>query len=330
MRGRNRASLRIERQVLSRGAPFQAHCGATCRSAPEWCQTNIGIDDIEVRTAPSRSETLTPMISLNSGELLARMALAILLGSLIGIERERGERAAGLRTHALVCLGSTVFMLVSAYGLASIAGSTTPSGTFRADPFRIAAQVVSGIGFLGAGMIFFRREIVRGLTTAAGLWVVAALGLAIGAGMYVLSIGATVGALVVLAAFRPLEARLFRRPQRLVLYVHPQPGQLRAIREAFATCEIQLQRLTLRSGEKVRQEAILADYAAAPGADIEQLVELLRGAPGFLSIDQVVLTPESQPSEDEDLNPELQEHLEIPPEPEEQPRSDRPKPKRRR
>ncbi|HLJ65852.1 MAG TPA: MgtC/SapB family protein [Chloroflexota bacterium] len=241
-------------------------------------------------------------ISIGDGELLLRMALSIVLGSLIGFERERGERAAGLRTHALVCLGATAFMLVSAYGLASIAGTKLPAATFRPDPFRVAAQVVSGIGFLGAGMIFFRREIVRGLTTAAGLWVVAAIGLAVGAGMYVLAIGATVGALVVLAIFRPLEARLFRRPQRLVMHVRPEPGQLVAIRQAFAKSGIQLQRLVLLAGDKAKQEIIRAEYSPNPDANIEQLVELLRSAPGFLSIDQVVLTPESENPDVDELD----------------------------
>src|SRR5947209_7784299 len=136
------------------------------------------------------------LLAISRSELIFRLVLAIALGSLIGMERERGERSAGMRTHALVALGSAVFMLVSAYGMAALAaGSLSPNAqsALRVDPFRIAAQVVSGIGFLGAGMIFFRREIVRGLTTAAGLWVVAGLGLGVGAGMYLLAVSATVG-----------------------------------------------------------------------------------------------------------------------------------------
>jgi putative Mg2+ transporter-C (MgtC) family protein len=251
-----------------------------------------------------------PLITISRGELIFRLALAVLLGSLIGLERERGERAAGLRTHALVCLGSTVFMLVSAYGVASLGGPNTSSSTIRFDPFRIAAQVVSGIGFLGAGTIFFRREIVRGLTTAAGLWVVAGIGLAVGTGMYVESIAATVGSLVVLAAFKPIENRLFPRPRRLVLHVRPEQGQLPAIRRAFAGSGARLNRLTLLAAETPGEEVIRADYWPQAGADIESLVEQLRAVPGFLAIDQVTISVEEEDAngdydqdQDNDLDP---------------------------
>lgn len=217
------------------------------------------------------------------------------------MERERGERSAGMRTHALVALGSTVFMLVSAYGMAALAsGSLSPNAqsALRIDPFRIAAQVVSGIGFLGAGMIFFRREIVRGLTTAAGLWVVAGLGLAVGAGMYLLSVSVTIGSLVILAAFKPLEERLFRRPERLVLHVRPQLTQLRAIRCAFEDSGVQLIRLTLLAGESTKHETIRAEYATADDAEIEHLVESPRSLPGFLCVDQVVLHFDGRSTDD--------------------------------
>src|SRR5947209_1189684 len=133
------------------------------------------------------------------------MGLALGLGALVGAERQRGDRPAGMRTHALVCLGSTVFMLVSAFAFPAF---TQASGG-RVDPTRIAAQVVTGIGFLGAGMIFTQRNVTRGLTTAAGLWVVAAIGLGIGAGMYFIASAATILMLVVLAILKPLEARIF-------------------------------------------------------------------------------------------------------------------------
>jgi putative Mg2+ transporter-C (MgtC) family protein len=110
-------------------------------------------------------------------EFALRMALATLLSGIVGLERERGERAAGLRTHALVGLGACLVMLVSAFGFND--WHFTPGAL---DPSRIAAQVISGIGFLGAGVIIFQRdrEVVRGLTTAASVWVVAGIGLAVG------------------------------------------------------------------------------------------------------------------------------------------------------
>ena len=108
---------------------------------------------------------------LGNFELVARLVLAAALGSVIGIERERLSWAAGLRTHMLVCVGSALIMIVSAFGFADVLGAKN----VVLDPSRMAAQVVSGIGFLGAGSILMRGEIVRGLTTAASLWSVASI-----------------------------------------------------------------------------------------------------------------------------------------------------------
>ena len=111
-------------------------------------------------------------------DLTIRLSLALLLGGAIGIEREYRAKEAGFRTHFLVALGSALFCVVSQYGF----------GFDLKDSSRVAAQVVSGIGFLGAGTIIFQKNVVRGLTTAAGLWVTAAIGLACGTGMYVAAI----------------------------------------------------------------------------------------------------------------------------------------------
>ena len=146
---------------------------------------------------------------LSNLELVMRLVLAAALGSVIGFERERLSWAAGLRTHMLVCVGSTLIMIVSAFGFADVLGS---SEHIVLDPSRIAAQVVSGIGFLGRP-ILLRGEIVRGLTTAASLWSVAAIGLAVGGG-YVASISATIIILIILAGIKPLERRYFTVRQR--------------------------------------------------------------------------------------------------------------------
>src|ERR1700730_13634515 len=141
-------------------------------------------------------------------EIGLRFLVATLLSGIIGLERERGERAAGLRTHALVGLGACLLMIVSAFGFED--WHYAPGAL---DPSRIAAQVVSGIGFLGAGVIIFQRDggVVRGLTTAASVWVVAAIGLAVGGGMYITAIVATAIALVILAGLKPLEQRVLCR-----------------------------------------------------------------------------------------------------------------------
>ena len=133
-------------------------------------------------------------------EFILRIFVASLLGGIIGLEREYRAKEAGFRTHFLVALGSAVFMIVSAYGF----GEVSMDGmTSRWDVSRVAAQVVSGIGFIGAGTIIFRKQenMVSGLTTAAGLWVTAAIGLACGGGMYVLAIAASILVLVGLEAF---------------------------------------------------------------------------------------------------------------------------------
>lgn len=144
-----------------------------------------------------------PHMTISDGEVLLRLALAVALCGAIGLERESRDQVAGLRTHILVGVGAALFTLVSAYGF--------PEFENRSDPTRIAAQIVSGIGFLGAGAIIRHGFDVRGLTTAAALWIVAAIGMACGAGYY---FGAAVTTAVVLPSliiFRMLRPTLMRR-----------------------------------------------------------------------------------------------------------------------
>lgn len=135
-------------------------------------------------------------------EILIRLGLASLFGALIGLERERKDWSAGMRTHMMVCVGSALIMLVSAFGFADILGKEHVT----LDPARIAAQVISGIGFIGAGTILFLKHgTIRGLTTASGLWTVAGIGLATGGGMYFAASATTVIALIILWALQPFE-----------------------------------------------------------------------------------------------------------------------------
>jgi putative Mg2+ transporter-C (MgtC) family protein len=140
---------------------------------------------------------LNALPTLNWYEALLRLALAGVLGGLIGLERELRERGAGLRTHLLVSVGAALFTIAGAYGF----------GGVRVDPTRVAAQIVTGVGFLGAGAIIRQGFSVRGLTTAATLWVVAAVGLAAGAGYYS---GAVITTALVLLALWPLRVLAFR------------------------------------------------------------------------------------------------------------------------
>lgn len=134
-------------------------------------------------------------------ELAGRLAVGLVLGAVIGFERELHRQPAGFRTHSLVAVGSALFTIVSAYGFA---GATV-------DPTRIAAQIVSGIGFIGAGTILQHRGNVRGLTTAASLWSVAAIGMAAGAGMLIMAAVGTVMILIVLAVLDRVEELARRR-----------------------------------------------------------------------------------------------------------------------
>lgn len=147
------------------------------------------------------------MPSLDSAELVLRLALAAVLGGLIGLEREFSDQPAGLRTHLLVALGAALFTLTGAYGLSVFAGGG--DNLVRFDPTRVAAQIVTGIGFLGAGAIIQQGMSVRGLTTAAALWVTAAVGMAVAFGYWIGAVFSTVIAIVALYGLKRLERVLF-------------------------------------------------------------------------------------------------------------------------
>jgi putative Mg2+ transporter-C (MgtC) family protein len=138
-------------------------------------------------------------------DMISRLLLAMVFGGAIGYVREIKKKAAGLRTHTLVCLGSAIFTLVSIYMTKDLVG---------ADPSRIAASVVTGIGFIGAGAIFQTGGSVRGLTTAASIWVCAAIGLAVGAGLYSLATFATILSLIVIQLLQILEKKYMRESER--------------------------------------------------------------------------------------------------------------------
>ena len=148
-------------------------------------------------------------------ELILRLAIGLVLGAIIGVEREFNRQPAGFRTHSLVALGATMFTVVSAYAFPGQGG----------DPTRIAAQIVTGIGFIGAGTILRHEANVRGLTTAASLWSVAAIGMASGAGLYAVAIGGTILVFIVLAIFNWLEGGL-KRLLKIPVDAEPSEGRV--------------------------------------------------------------------------------------------------------
>ena len=176
------------------------------------------------------------------GRVVLRLLIAVVLGGIVGFERLRDGRAAGLRTHMLVALGSALFTIVSAYAWTDFSFGHGSGVSY--DPTRIAAQIVTGVGFLGAGAILHQGQLVRGLTTAASLWIVAAVGMAAGAGYWWAALITT--ALVLFAlwplriAIYPLLVRL--RPDELLLHVEMREGE--GISDVLGTLE--------RVGGKVR------------------------------------------------------------------------------
>lgn len=148
-------------------------------------------------------------------EYLLKILITLVCASIIGAEREYTGKAAGLRTFILVGLGACIFAIVS-YEIPKLFSAFDNEAILRIDPARIAAQIVVGIGFLGAGIIIFQesKERVKGLTTAAGLWLVAALGMAIGFGFYILPVVCAVLAFVVLTGFRSIETYLDKKAEK--------------------------------------------------------------------------------------------------------------------
>jgi putative Mg2+ transporter-C (MgtC) family protein len=174
-------------------------------------------------------------------ELLWRLALALALCSAVGLERESRGRSAGIRTHALVGVGAALFTLVSKYGFGDSGNAL--------DSSRVAAQVVSGIGFIGGGLIFVRRDAVRGLTTAAVVWFTAAIGMACGAGLPVLAIGATAVHFTIVSGYPPLLRRLRlspHAPSSIWLVYEDGRGVLRRAIEACTARQFHIAHLSVQ------------------------------------------------------------------------------------
>lgn len=221
------------------------------------------------------------MASINEIDIVLRLAIACILGGLIGMERESLERPAGLRTHILVCVGSTLMMIVSIYGFSGYEGVTK-------DPARIAAQVVSGIGFLGAGTILREGVTVTGLTTAASLWVVAGIGLAIGCGQFFAAVAGTALVFLTLVLFGQLERRHWANKycDRIKMVVRDQPGQLGKVGMFFGKNGIGIKNITMQhiQEEKVINLEFVLKIPA--NADMIQIFAELTEIDGVLSIDK--------------------------------------------
>ena len=221
---------------------------------------------------------------------LAELGLAFILSASIGLEREIRQKSAGLRTYTLVGFSSALVMLVSKYGFTDI----LESGRVVLDPSRIAAQIVSGIGFIGGGLIFVRKDIVRGLTTAATVWLTATVGMACGAGLPILAIAVTVGHFVVVFLFPSIERRLPKSrwaPSSLQISYQDGRGVLREVLACctgseFAVSRVQVERDPIQEVGAARglgqdisspEEAVGGDWTPPPKGIVTLRVEV-RGA----------------------------------------------------
>ncbi len=215
-------------------------------------------------------------------EIILKLALACFLGGIIGLERESLNRPAGLRTYTLVCMGSALAMIVSLDMYYQYAH------TVNADPGRIAAQVVSGIGFLGAGTIMREGANIRGLTTAAGLWVVACIGLAVGAGMYLPAVVTTGLILFVLVYFVKFEEKYtgMREYKGFLLVVDDKPGQIGRIGSVLGDMNVLIKNIQL---ERLEEEGLEVELLLQLPSNVtpDQVAEALRNAPGCREVERL-------------------------------------------
>jgi len=216
-------------------------------------------------------------------EIIFKLALAGILGGLIGLERESLNRPAGLRTYTQVCVGSTLAMIVS------IDIYLQYYQTVNADPGRIAAQVISGIGFLGAGTIMREGATVRGLTTAAGLWVVACIGLAVGAGLYIPAIATTILILFVLIYFIKFEQKFtgLREYKGVLLVVEDRPGQVGLIGSLLGELDVTIKDIQLSRMEDNNDLEVELLLDLPHGSTIGEVIDELSGIKGLRTIERL-------------------------------------------
>lgn len=210
-------------------------------------------------------------------ELTIRLVVACILGGIIGWERERLDRPAGFRTHILVCIGSTLIMILSINIYQSVQGLT------NADPARLAAQVVSGIGFLGAGTILRDGFSVKGLTTAASLWVVSGIGLAIGAGLYYASCVGTVLVFVVLRGY--VETFFFKEKHQLKVTIVNTPGKIGTIGNVLGSHGIMIRDISI--SDLPNDQACISLILRTPkNADMNKVVDDLHCEDGICKVEK--------------------------------------------
>ena len=201
------------------------------------------------------------------------LILCVVLCGLVGIERERRGSAAGLRTHLLVGVGSCIVMIISIYGFPMIPG-------FSRDVARLAAQVVTGVGFLGAGAIIHRNSGTKGLTTAATIWIVMAIGLACGSFNFILAIMATVIIMIVLVSFRKIEAKAVKKSPVIIMRIAPNTPFMSKVLEAVEKHECKAKDFNIELLDSREVEVTFQIFAYNSEAMIPQVVAALEKIEG--------------------------------------------------
>ncbi len=219
-------------------------------------------------------------------EIVFRLVLATILGGVVGFERETHNRPAGLRTHILVCLGAALMMLISVFG---IDGQLAPN--YRVDLARIAAGVVTGIGFLGAGTIMRNREGILGLTTAASIWVVCGIGLATGIGFYTGAVTGTVLVLIILYLLGRLDRSVFsqRRSKGLWIRALDQPGLMGKVGAVLGEFKVNIRTMNIAHPKYeplLKEDIVSMEFQVTVPLDLELdiLIRRLSCLKGVLSI----------------------------------------------
>lgn len=223
-----------------------------------------------------------------------RLLLALVLGGLIGWERELSHHSAGFRTHILVCIGSALIMLLSMYGFADFAAEPN----VRLDPARLAAQVISGIGFLGAGTILRNGNSVSGLTTAASIWVVAAIGLAVAAGFYVPACLATLLVFISLRLLNRVEKRFIvsKKTQTLLLDARFDPGILARIGALFEELRITVRHIAVTERKEAGGMTLCYTLIGSDKNWLNAAIEKLNVCDGIYNV-MLHIAPDSRTSE---------------------------------
>jgi len=220
---------------------------------------------------------------LTEWEIILKLALSCILGGIIGLERESLNRPAGLRTYTLVCMGSTLAMIVSLEMYYQF------QATVNADPGRIAAQVVSGIGFIGAGTIIREGATIRGLTTAAGIWVVGCIGLAIGAGMYVPAVVTSILVLFILIYFVRVEERIsgMRDYRAFSMIIDDVPGQVGRIGSALGDLGVSIKNIHLSDMEDQGRLEVELLVVLPQNLDAITVIDNLSNVAGVYAVERI-------------------------------------------